>query len=214
MVVAVSWVVVVTIEVTVSGVMVEVVVVAVVTGMISGVVVAVVVEVAVTGVVVEVFDSMNGGVDVAVVGSVDVAVVGVEVAVTGVVVEVVDSTNGDVEVAVGGVEVAVIIVEVVIVDAEVACPEFACSELAESVEVATGSKTASSGISGITVAPRCLLSHSATAVTPSCQDSYVRVLPSSVLPTLPGFRVFTATPKVPNRESCSIIAIINRASTL
>jgi len=106
--------------------------------------VAVVVGMEVVGVEVEVL-----GVEVAVtgvvvaVGGVEVAVIGVEVAVTGVVVEVI------------GIVVIVVVVEVVIIG----------------VEVAVGSKTVSSGISGTIVDPRCLLSHSATAVTPSCHDS-------------------------------------------
>jgi len=121
------------------------------------------------------------------------AAAGVEVAVV-----------AGVEVAVVGVVVAGVVVAVAGVEVEV---------VGVVVAVATDSRTISSGISGMIVDPRCLLSHSATAVTPSCQEPYVLVLPSSVLPTLPGFRVLTATPAVPKRESCSIIAIINLTST-
>jgi len=175
----------------------------------EGVEVAVVgVEVEVVGVEDAVFGSTNGGVEVEIevsIGGVEVAVVGVEVEVVGVEDAVFGSTNGGVEVPVIGVEVPVIGVEVATIGVEVAVA---------GVEVAVDSGRISSVLSGIIVDPRCLLSHSATAVTPSCHDSYVRVLPSSVLPTLPGLRVFTATPTVPNRESCSIIAIINRTSTV
>ena len=61
------------------------------------------------------------------------------------------------------VEVVMIGVDVAVVGVEVACPEPA--------EVAVDSRIVSRGVSGIIVDPRCLLSHSATAVTPSCHDS-------------------------------------------
>ena len=105
-----------------------------------------------------------GFVEVAVVVGVEVEVLGVEVAVTGVVVAV-----GGVEVAVIGVEVAVtgVVVEVIGIVVIVVVVEVVII----GVEVAVGSKTVSSRISGTIVDPRCLLSHSATAVTPSCHDS-------------------------------------------
>ncbi len=149
-----------------------------------------------------------GGVEVAVlVGDVDVAALG-GVNVGGVEVAVL---VGDVEVAVLGVDVEVTVVHVVVV---VVVVDVAVGVAVEGVEVATGSESVPSGTSVARLDVRCLLSHSATAVTPSCHESYVLVLPSSVLPTLPGFRVLTATPAVPKRESCSIMAIISRASTL
>lgn len=205
--------------VAVGGVEVEVLVlgvgVAVVGVVVEVVVVGVEVSVAVVGVEVEV---VVVGVDVACDEPVEPAVVGVEVAVDGVGVAVagVVVAKPGVEVVVTGVVVDVTVVEVVVDvvvvvvgvmagDVEVACPEL--------VEVTAGSKTASSEISGMIVEPRCLLSHSATAVTPSCQESYVRVLPPSSLPTLPGLRVLTATPTVPKRESCSMMAIMSRTST-
>lgn len=83
-------------------------------------------------------------------------------------------TVAGVEVAVGGVVVAVGViirgVEVAVAGVEVACGEPVESAVA-GVVVAVGSRTVSSGISGMIVDPRCLLSHSATAVTPSCQES-------------------------------------------
>ena len=98
------------------------------------------------------------------------SVLSVEVAIIGVVVEVVG-----IEVVVAGVVVAVVGDKIVVVDvvvvavgAMVGGVEVACSEL---VEVAVGSRTVSRGVSGIVVDPRCLLSHSATAVTPSCHDA-------------------------------------------
>ena len=181
----------------VIGVMVDMVVVEVIigNGSMLGVVVAGMV-VAVTGVVedvvvVEVIIGNGSSIGMVVTGVV-VAVVGVEVA-TGIV-----SRAGMI---LTGVVEDVVVVDVVIIGVVGAV-------------VAVGSRTVSSGVSGIDVDPRCLLNHSATAVTPSCHDPYVRILPLSSLPTLPGFRVLIAIPRVPKRESCSIIAIMSRASTL
>lgn len=151
------------------------------------------VEIIVVGVVVEVVV----GVEVSVLNGVEVAVIGVEVAcpelVEGVVSGVEVDVVGGVVVAIGGVEVAV---EITIAG----------------VEVVEGSTIVSPGTIEMSDM-RCLLSHSATAVTPSCQESYVRVLPSSVLPTLPGFIVSTAIPTVPNCESSCMMAIMSLAST-
>ncbi|KKS84245.1 MAG: hypothetical protein UV61_C0034G0009 [Candidatus Gottesmanbacteria bacterium GW2011_GWB1_43_11] len=120
------------------------------------------IEEAVTGVVVEVLGAE-------VVTGVVVAVVVVEVAcpelVEGAVIAVVVEVVG-VVVAVVGRLVIVVVVEVVIVGVEVAV-----GVINEGVEVAVGSRIISSGVSEIIVSPRCLLSHSATAVTPSCHDS-------------------------------------------
>ena len=99
-------------------------------------------------------------VEVVVVAVVEV-VVGVEVAVTGVVVAVVG-----VEVAVTGIVITVVVVEVAIIGVEVAV-----GVMVKGVEVAMGSRTVSSGIVGVPFDIRCLLSHSATAVTPSCHES-------------------------------------------
>ena len=131
------------------------------------------IEEAVTGVVVEVlgaevaacpvpdeFDESWFGVT-----GVVVAVVVVEVAcpelVEGAVIAVVVEVVG-VVVAVVGRLVIVVVVEVVMIGVDVAVV---------GVEVAVDSRIVSRGVSGIIVDPRCLLSHSATAVTPSCHDS-------------------------------------------
>ena len=135
------------------------------------------IEEAVTGVVVEVlgaevaacpvpdeFDESWFGVT-----GVVVAVVVVEVAcpelVEGAVIAVVVEVVG-VVVAVVGRLVIVVVVEVVIVGVEVAVVV-----INEGIDVGVGSRIISSGVSEIIVSPRCLLSHSATAVTPSCHDS-------------------------------------------
>ena len=78
-------------------------------------------------------------------------IAGVVVAVSGVVVEMVIA---GVEVAVSGVVTEIVVVEVAIAGVEVAVDPIAFS-----------------GTSEIIFDTRCLLSHSATAVTPSCQES-------------------------------------------
>ena len=112
------------------------------------------VEVVVAVVVVEVITGMVSGVEVETAGVVVVVEV-ITGEISSVEMVVVDVITG----MVSGVEVTVDVVVVVV------------GVMIGGVEVATGSRTVSSGISEIIVDPRCLLSHSATAVTPSCQDS-------------------------------------------
>lgn len=99
-------------------------------------------------------------------------------AVTGVVVACPEPVEG----AVAGVLEAAGMVVIVVVVEVVTIGEVAVGGTNEGVEVAeepSGSVSAesmtsgivSTGSSGIVVDPRCLLSHSATAVTPSCQES-------------------------------------------
>ena len=106
------------------------------------------VEVVVAVVVVEVITGMVSSVEVVVVEVTTGEISSVEMVV-------VDVITG----MVSGVEVTVDVVVVVV------------GVMIGGVEVATGSRTVSSGISEMIVDPRCLLSHSATAVTPSCHDS-------------------------------------------
>ena len=150
------------------------------------------------GVVVEVATASGGvpleavigvvvaGVEVLVLSGVEVATVWTSVIWSLVLVAVVMGVDVDVvgklvmvvvvEVVITGVEVAacgelVESVGVMTEGVEVAWSEPSVVNIVESVEVAAGSRTGSSRISGIIVDPRCLLSHSATAVTPSCQES-------------------------------------------
>lgn len=179
-----------------------------------------------------------GGVEVSIIVVVvvaEVAASGVKMAVVPVDVEVISGKVSGVEVATSGVNIVVVLVVVEVVSGKTSEVEVAASVVAlacvEVVVVVTVVEVATGKVSGVEVADgivnvdvsrisettfviRCLLSHSATAVTPACHESYVRVLPLSSFPTLPGFRVLTALPAVPKLESCSIIAIINRVSTL
>lgn len=104
---------------------------------------------------------------------------GEEVAIVAVVVDVVTgmiSSGGTVNagvdvVAVVGVEVATVVVVVVGVEIVVDVIVVAVGVKIGDVEVAIeGVDVGVSGISEMVVDPRCLLSHAATAVTPSCHD--------------------------------------------
>ena len=55
---------------------------------------------------------------------------------------------------------------------------------------------------------RCIVSHEATASTPSCHDGYMRSA-EPVFPTLPGLFVRAPTPCVPKEESFCMIATSN-----
>lgn len=125
---------------------------------------------------VEVITDVVSGVEMAASG-VEVMVVGVEVVVAGVVVGVITGVVSWVEVAVSGVEVGdkitvdvVVVVVGIMIGGVEACP-VVVAELPTTGVATDGVDVEMSRISEMIFDARCLLSHPATAVTPSCHDS-------------------------------------------